>query len=228
MLLRHGRPAERPYFSIDGRAPVVEEADALAGQMASRSRRNQFRREPAVHGRERMGGAMADRKPLAEPAPPASTDEGDIVREPFGGLRSASVSALRNRRSFRAAEIDPACFAAAQRLADAEERIEHAVRRAGLLRFRGGRDGPNRDARLPCLRRFSLAPSNGAVKTSRKNLRRCGAAFRCVAAKAASAARASAGERNLARGFKNCIEDGKSRKARNGAIEEAVATVVGR
>ena len=91
-------------------------------------------REPAVHGRERIrtrvGYLHANQKPLAlmNRQILASTDEGDAVWEPFGGLCSASISALQNRRRFFAAEVNPAYFAvAAQRLAEAEERTEHAA-----------------------------------------------------------------------------------------------------
>jgi DNA modification methylase len=43
----------------------------------------------------------------------ASSDVGDVIWEPFGGLASASVAALRLGRRAHAAEIDADYFAAA-------------------------------------------------------------------------------------------------------------------
>jgi site-specific DNA-methyltransferase (adenine-specific) len=40
----------------------------------------------------------------------ASTDVGDVVWEPFGGLFTASVAARQMRRKAYAAEIDPTYF----------------------------------------------------------------------------------------------------------------------
>ena len=133
--LRHGRPTVRPYFSIDGRTPVTEDAWVrLRAKWHHVHGVTNVWREPAAHGRERMragGGYLhANQKPLALTSRQilASTDEGDVVWEPFGGLCSASISALQNRRRFFAAEVNPAYFAvAAQRLEEAGERTEHAA-----------------------------------------------------------------------------------------------------
>jgi site-specific DNA-methyltransferase (adenine-specific) len=52
----------------------------------------------------------------------ATSDEGDVVWEPFGGLCSASLSAWRLGRQAYAAELNPVFAAAArERLLDAEE-----------------------------------------------------------------------------------------------------------
>jgi site-specific DNA-methyltransferase (adenine-specific) len=78
-------------------------------------------REPAANGVERIraarrvGALHANQKPLAlmERQILASSDVGDVVWEPFGGLASASVAALRLGRRAHAAEIDADYFAAA-------------------------------------------------------------------------------------------------------------------
>ena len=50
----------------------------------------------------------------------ASTDEGDVVWEPFGGLCPGAVVSYRSRRRYHGAEIIPEFYAAAaERLAAA-------------------------------------------------------------------------------------------------------------
>lgn len=83
-----------------------------------------------MHGRERvragtgMAGLHANQKPLSLMARQilACTDEGDVVWEPFGGLCSASIAALRHGRRFFAAEVNRAYFEVAARRLEAERR----------------------------------------------------------------------------------------------------------
>ena len=90
--------------------------------------------EPAVHGPERVrvpngGGFLhANQKPLAlmERMVLAATDRGDTVWEPFGGLCSASVAAVRNGRIAQAAELHSAFYNAAR------ERLEQETSQALL------------------------------------------------------------------------------------------------
>lgn len=136
---RYGRPSSRPYFSLDGRTPVSARAwSRLRAKWNHAHGVTNVWREPAVHGRERIraGAAFlhANQKPLSLMSRQilASTDEGDVVWEPFGGLCSASVAALRNRRRFFAAEINPEYFAIAVKRLDQErsevaERTDHAA-----------------------------------------------------------------------------------------------------
>ena len=76
--------------------------------------------EPPVHGAERVkhpaGGYFhANQKPLTlmERQINASSERGDVVWEPFGGLMSATVAAVRLGRRAFAAEMNPDFFKAA-------------------------------------------------------------------------------------------------------------------
>ena len=64
----------------------------------------------------------------------ASSDEDDVVWEPFGGLCSATVAAARLRRLAFASEINPAFYqAAVERLENEEDQnrlLEPAYARA--------------------------------------------------------------------------------------------------
>jgi site-specific DNA-methyltransferase (adenine-specific) len=120
-----GRPEGRPYFSIDGRRPITGEAWALL--------RAKFRcevgvtnvwREPAVRGPERFKAEArsvhGNQKPLSllRRILGASSDPGDVVWEPFGGLCSVAVAARELGRRCYSAEIAPHYHAlAAGRLA---------------------------------------------------------------------------------------------------------------
>ena len=136
---KHGRATDRPYFSLDGRTPVTE--DAWAQMRAKWNHTHGVTnvwQEPAVHGQERIrasaGYLHANQKPLAlmKRQIIACTDPGDVVWEPFGGLCSASIAALHTGRRSFAAEINPNYFqVAASRLEEEftnmEERREHAA-----------------------------------------------------------------------------------------------------
>lgn len=123
----NGHPNGRPYFSVDGRRALTA-ADW-------RRTRAKFRcsagitnvwRHPQVSGRERLRGTRSrtkgryrslhgSQKPLALIRIPieASTEPGDVVWEPFGGLCPAAlVSAATGRRCF-SAEIVPEFYEAA-------------------------------------------------------------------------------------------------------------------
>jgi DNA modification methylase len=114
----HGAPEGRPYFSVDGQKP-------LTGEDWSRFRykfrcphgvTNVWSRN-ALHCGERVkapnGRALhLNQKPLnlMRQIIEASSDEGDVVWEPFGGLFSASLAASQCNRRAYAAEIDPTYF----------------------------------------------------------------------------------------------------------------------
>jgi DNA methylase len=122
----HGLPSDRPYFSLDGRTPVTESAWA---SMRAKWRHvhgvSNVWQESAVHGSERVraraGYLHANQKPLSLMSRQilASTDRGDVVWEPFGGLCSASVAALQTGRGAFAAEVNSEYFAQAVR------RVQH-------------------------------------------------------------------------------------------------------
>ncbi len=130
----HGDPAGRPYFSTNGERPI-----SAAEWAANRAKFNcavgvtNVWRRPHVSGGERIAGSRSamqwkfkslhgSQKPLEliEMAIAASTDPGDTVWEPFGGLCPAAVGAWRLGRACHSAEIVPEFYnAAVDRLAGA-------------------------------------------------------------------------------------------------------------
>ena len=123
----HGEPEGRPYYSINGKKPVTEEEwsevryswthqhgfsnvwQRPALRDSERIRGTGLRQAPRVHNRTAgMASAHLNQKPLEfmRRILIASTRDGDIVWEPFGGLCSASVAAIELGRIPYAAEID--------------------------------------------------------------------------------------------------------------------------
>ena len=126
----HGRKEGRPYFSLDGLNP--------AGETEFQARKPKFRcpvgstnvwSEPHLSGAERLREGTrslhSNQKPLRlmKGIVEMSTDEGDAVWEPFGGLCTAAVACLELNRMCFAAEIGRNSFSAAL----------NRVRRAALL-----------------------------------------------------------------------------------------------
>lgn len=117
--LKHGAKTERPYFSIDGISPPsAADWDRLRAKWTHVHGRTNVWSEPPVHGAERVklsngkGYLHANQKPLSlmERQILAATDVNDVVWEPFGGLMSASVAAIRCGRVAHAAEINDQFF----------------------------------------------------------------------------------------------------------------------
>lgn len=113
---RYGKPTDRPYFSVDGVNPVTtQQWDRLRAKWNHTHGVTNVWSEPPVHGSERIkvSGSTrylhANQKPLAlmKRQIEASSDPGDIVWEPFGGLCSATVAAVKLGRRAYAAEINP-------------------------------------------------------------------------------------------------------------------------
>ena len=117
---RHGYPLGRPYFSIDGKQPGT--ADQWAAMRAKFKCPHGFTNvwdRPALRGAERYqlngnsGKAIhLNQKPLdlTSMLIKASSDEGDVVWEPFGGLFTACIAARLGRRRGFGGEIDPTYF----------------------------------------------------------------------------------------------------------------------
>ncbi len=110
----HGRKEGRPYFSINGKAPVSSnEWRLMRAKFYCEFGVHNVWNEPPVHGNERVkdanGYAHANQKPLklVEITLRATTDEGDVVWEPFGGLCTVALAAKRLNRSCYSAEINP-------------------------------------------------------------------------------------------------------------------------
>jgi DNA modification methylase len=117
---KFGKPTNRPYFSLDGKTPVTAAAwNRLRAKWNHTHGQTNVWQEPPVHNGERVkiGSAYlhANQKPIALLSKQilASTDVGDTVWEPFGGLCSASVSAIRHGRTAHAAELNPSYVEAA-------------------------------------------------------------------------------------------------------------------
>jgi DNA modification methylase len=116
----HGRQEGRPYFSIDGRCPgtAAQWAFLRSKFNCPHGVTNIWDRNP-LSGSERVrlngdnGRAVhLNQKPLdlMSMIVEASSDPGDVVWEPFGGLFSASIAARRLARRAYGAEIDPTYF----------------------------------------------------------------------------------------------------------------------
>lgn len=116
----HGNPKGRPYFSIDGyRSLTKEEWKAMINKFKCPYGWTNVWERPAVHGKERLKiegrRAHLNQKPLdlMQLIIEASTDIGDVIWEPFGGLFSASIAAKECKRHAYGAEINPIYFHAA-------------------------------------------------------------------------------------------------------------------
>ena len=116
---QHGAPEGKPFFSRDGESPITGSEWAFMRSRFScpHGVTNIWDRNP-VHGAERVkapsGRAVhLNQKPLdlLLMLIEASSEVGDAVWEPFGGLYSACVAAMRLGRRGFACEIDPTYFA---------------------------------------------------------------------------------------------------------------------
>ena len=123
----NGSAAGRPYFSADGKTPLTAQQWArLRAKFQCAAGITNVWREPHVSGAERIQGTRTgmkykfrslhgSQKPLKfiERIVRASTDLGDTVWEPFGGLCPGAVVCHATGRAYRAAETNPEFYAAA-------------------------------------------------------------------------------------------------------------------
>ncbi len=137
---RHGQPTDQPYFSIDGKTHVT-----AAKWTRMRAKWHHVHgitnvwQEPPVRGSERLKEGVkvlhSSQKPLRliDLSIRASTDPGDTVWEPFGGLCSGVIASLRAGRRCYAAEMDPAVFAvASQRVRQEAKHSRSRTARNGI------------------------------------------------------------------------------------------------
>lgn len=127
----HGLPEGRPYFSLEEMGGIGDSPkwETIRAPWHHEHGITNVWRRPPLAGDERVrrdGGGKAvhlNQKPLdlMERQVRLASDEGDVVWEPFGGLASASVAAVRLGRRAFAAEASEA-FAEI-----AEKRLEEAV-----------------------------------------------------------------------------------------------------
>jgi DNA modification methylase len=116
----HGDPAGRPYFSLDGKIPATaEDWSRMRSKFNCPHGFTNVWDRPPLHGSERFklngdsGKAIhLNQKPLDLMGMiiEASSDERDVVWEPFGGLFTGCVAARHAGRVAYGAEVDPTYF----------------------------------------------------------------------------------------------------------------------
>lgn len=124
-----GDPKGLPYFSIDGKSPISKSQwEKMRSKFKCTFGITNVWDLPPLNGNERLkNGTKAlhlNQKPLKfmDLIINASSDEGDIIWEPFGGLCSAAVSAYKLNRKCYASEIQPEVYKLAkQRLKNLED-----------------------------------------------------------------------------------------------------------
>lgn len=122
----YGKEADRPYFSIDGKSPLTKEewVKMRAKFNFSHGVTNVWR-EPTVNGKERLkNGSKAlhlNQKPLrlTRLIIKTSSDEGDLVWEPFGGLCTGMIASHELNRRGVACEISRDVYEEAVKRIDA-------------------------------------------------------------------------------------------------------------
>ena len=151
----HGAATGWPYFSLDGKASVTaKEWNGLRYHWTHQHGLSNVWRRPALHDHERLKGTLRraaprvykpttgssahlNQKPLEfmERIVTASTEPGDVVWEPFGGLASGSVAAVAlGRRAFVAESDRNFARLAEERLATAAAQADPAAEAARTVR----------------------------------------------------------------------------------------------
>ncbi len=118
---RYGRSEGKPYFSLDGIRPATAETwGKMRAKFHCEVGITNVWREPQVRGEERIKDVYKsvhiNQKPLRllELMIRASSDPGDVIWEPFGGLCSTAVAALNTGRQCYSAEILESYYRAAR------------------------------------------------------------------------------------------------------------------
>lgn len=111
---RYGEISGRPYFSLDGKNPLTaQEWYRMRAKFTCEFGISNVWDEPPVRGSERLKDGSAilhgNQKPmrLIEICLKASSDPGDVVWDPFGGLCTVAVVAKKNGRACYSAEMNP-------------------------------------------------------------------------------------------------------------------------
>lgn len=115
---RYGDPAGQPYFCINGKTPgTAEEWARMRSKFKCPHGVTNIWNRPPVNGKERIkaisGKAVhLNQKPLdlISMIIEASSDEADVVWEPFGGLFTVALAAYKLKRHTYGAEIDPTYY----------------------------------------------------------------------------------------------------------------------
>ncbi len=110
----HGNPSGRPYFSLDGKHPATaDEWSKMRSRFSCKHGVTNVWREPPLNGKERIrhnGNGKSthlNQKPLKliELIIESSSDKGDLIWEPFGGLCTAAIASHHLDRKCVSAEI---------------------------------------------------------------------------------------------------------------------------
>lgn len=136
---RHGGRSGRPYFSLDGVSPAGSgEWSKMRAKFKCPMGVTNVWDEPPLHGEERIkNGSISvhcNQKPMSitRLIIESSSDPGDVVWEPFGGLCTAAVASALLGRWCYSAEIDREFYdRAAGRLSDECHGFGFGRRRAG-------------------------------------------------------------------------------------------------
>lgn len=114
---KHGKLTRWPYFSLDGKTLLTaEQWSRLRAKWNHQHGITNVWSEPAVRGIERLKDQFkslhGNQKPLRliERIIAASSDAGDVVWEPFGGLCTVGIASMRLRRRSYSAELLPSFF----------------------------------------------------------------------------------------------------------------------
>jgi site-specific DNA-methyltransferase (adenine-specific) len=110
----HGGAAGRPYFSLDGQKPIPTAAwEKMRAKFYCKNGVSNVWKSPPLNGKERVKvnsrSVHLNQNPLhlMELMIEASSDPGDVIWEPFGGLCTAALAACKLGRQCVSAEIQP-------------------------------------------------------------------------------------------------------------------------
>ncbi|EGR0290881.1 DNA methyltransferase [Vibrio parahaemolyticus] len=115
----NGKQEGKPYYSLDGQKPITpNEWRKMRAKFNCPHGVSNVWERPPLKGAERIKApkgkkvAHLNQKPLdlMSTIIEASTDKGDVIWEPFGGLFSASLAAKQLERRAFSCEIDPAYY----------------------------------------------------------------------------------------------------------------------
>lgn len=145
----HGKATVRPYFSLDGKRPLTaEQWTRMRSKWNHAHGLTNVWQEPAVRGDERIKAAglkalHANQKPLKliERIVEASSEKGDVVWEPFGGMCSGAIGAMRTGRRCFASEVNPDFFNVAAARITAAAKDNQVNVQSDLFDARPGRAG---------------------------------------------------------------------------------------
>ncbi len=128
---KYGDQTRKPYFSIDGKRSLNrKEWEKMRATFKCEYGINNVWREPSLKGKERLKTGLKslhlNQKPLKfmERMISSSTNEKDVVWEPFGGLFSAVIASYKLNRVAYSAEINKTVFEQGKSRIEEELRIK--------------------------------------------------------------------------------------------------------